>query len=122
MTKLIKKYDYRNLRIKAVGFYTSNINAYLGTNIYENYDDNRGFYYWHKNAKYYQTTNNNEIINWDYVFDADIVVVSQKSTIDEEEHPDFNCYYFDGASFFEYTRYEDFPSQIFISKKIDKGE
>lgn len=122
MSNFIKKYDYENLRIKAVGFYTIGLNAFLDSNIYENFDDNLGFYYWHKNAKYYQTTEIKNKKNWDYVFDSDIVVISTRQIIDEREHPDFNCYYFKASSFVEYEPYENLQAQIFVSKKIDNVE
>ncbi len=118
MSKFIKNYDYKNLTIKAVGFHASSINAYIDSNIYENYDT--GFYYWHKNAKYYKTTRIEDKINWNYVFDADIVIISNREIIDEKNFPEFNCYYFYGNSFFEYKIYDRFPGQIFVSKKIDE--
>ncbi len=120
MSKFIKKYDYENLNIKAVGFYTSNINAFLDSNIFENYDDNLGFYYWHENSKYYQTTLIDKELDYDYIFDADMVVVSDRMIIDESQYPDYNCYYFFGNSFVEYEVYERFPAQIFVKKSIDE--
>ena len=117
----ISKYNYNDLKIYGLGFNAVAINAYFDNNIYDNWNDDLGFFFWNINGEYYHHSvkelsmienNVDIIISSDFYFRLNNDLLKDK----------YNIYQFQGNSFAEDFVYENNSYTVYVSKSIDKQE
>ena len=116
VANFIKRYDYENLNILGASFNESGVNPYFDKNIYDNWNEDIGFFYWNTNNKYYD--------DYTYFKIYDIVVVSDYyinhfNNLGYSVDDRYNSYYFEGYSFIEDYMYESLGTTVYVLKEID---
>jgi hypothetical protein len=121
VANFIKKYDYKNLDIYGSTFYESALNPYFEENIFDNWNDDIGFFYWNTKNKYYDVS----FLDKEY----DIIVASDNMfPINEDflmnfdnSNNKYNIYTFDAYLYAENFKYENMSTTVFVLKEIDNA-
>ena len=120
--EFLSNYNYNNLKIYAVGFNSSSINAYFDKNIYDNWNKEYGFFLWNTKSEYYKKSIKPENL---IDSDVDIIVVSDFENYCDYPMYDYtkleskyDSYHFDGNLYFENFLYYLNSFTIYVSKDI----
>ena len=120
VAKYLKQYDCDKLTIYGVSFYESAINPYFDHNIFDNWQDDIGFFYWNKKNKYYDYYLDYDLLlndNTDMVISSDFIGKFDEERLKEK----YNIYRFEGYSYVEDTKFENQTYVVYVSKNIDVG-
>ncbi len=123
VAELIKKYDYKNLKIFGSEFASNMVNPYFDENIYDNYEDGKGHFILSYDAKYYDYDYEPEKI---VKYDADIYVMmvsNTKKVYDVEEITNkYNAYEFISHHYFQNFNFDKMYSMVLVKKELDINE
>lgn len=116
VANFIKEYDYENLTIFGSSFYDSAINPYFDKNIFDNWNEDIGFFYWNTKNKYYKQPINAKIYDMIVISDLHYNELKEPMSWIKEQ---YNVYYFEGYSYAENFKYEPQGTIVYVLKNID---
>ena len=93
------------------------VNPYFDKNIYDNWNEDIGFFYWNTKNKYYDEN------IYDKVYDIVVVsdfYINEFNKLGYSVDDRYNSYYFEGYSFIEDYMYEPLGTTVYVLKEIDK--
>ena len=120
VANFIKKYDYENIEIYGTTFYESGVNPYFEKNIYDNWDQEIGFYYWNTKNRFYDVS----ILDKEYemIVYSDILLGARDDFIQNFDSikDKYNEYYFEAYTYAENFEYEPMGTYVYVLKEVDK--
>lgn len=120
VANFIKKYNYESFDIYGATFYESGINPYFDKNIFDNWDQNIGFFYWNTRNVFYKTTLSDK--EYEMIIYSDIYLGMPADFFQKFDliKNDYNLYYFPASTCAENFIYEPMGTYVYVLKKVDK--
>lgn len=115
IANIIKEYDYENLDILGIDFWSNSVNFYFDENIFYNQYD-AGFFYLNLENPYYDENYNNYYIKTN---EPDIIVLDCHYFPNFNEIPNYNLYKFPSYIFMQGNKHDN-TYYLYIRKDIDK--
>ena len=116
----IQKYDYENFDIYGPTFYESGINPYFKKNIFDNWNQDIGFFYWNTENRFYDISLSDK--EYEMIIYSDIFLGMPNDFFENFNliKDNYNLYYFPANTCAENFKYESMGTYVYVLKTVDK--